>query len=222
VLINGKNTPKISNLGKLKMTVQYTNRVGKTYYLREGKTKKQKPRYFFSTKTNGKGEAVEHIPDGYEIYERPENAQVFLRKKLPQLITDKEKQLVEKSLTRLHGSKLYIVDCQHQSITIYESNINVDHFKNLYDDFLKGVPLLPGMHLDDDAIHSLFMPADQNYTAMLRFRLVDKEERIFKAERFCFRGSIDDWIFLDGPDTLENLIKQNVKLLGTESLSRRI
>ena len=198
------------------MTVQYTNRVGKTYNLLEGKTKKQKPRYFFSTKTHGKGEPVEHLPDGYEIYEHPENAQVFLRKKLPKLITDKEKQLVEKSLAKLQRSKLYIVDCKNEYITIYESNIDVDNFKNILGNFLEGVPLRPGVD-SEDAMNLLLMTADRNYTAMLRFELVDKEERTFTAERFCFRGSIDDWIFLDGPDTLEKLIKRNVKLLGTEA-----
>ncbi len=69
------------------MTVQYTNRTGKTYYLREGKTKTGKPRYFFSSQQTGKGEVVEHVPEGYEIYEHPENAQVFLRKKRPKIIS---------------------------------------------------------------------------------------------------------------------------------------
>ena len=78
------------------MAVQYTNRIGKTYYLREGKTKTGKQRYFFSTQQEGKGAPLEHVPDGYEIYEHPQNAQVFLRKKRPQLITDIEKHLVDK------------------------------------------------------------------------------------------------------------------------------
>ena len=69
------------------MAVEYTNRIGKTYYLREGKTKTGKPRYFFSSNKDGKGEAVKEIPEGFEIYEHPENAQVFLRKKRLQLIT---------------------------------------------------------------------------------------------------------------------------------------
>jgi len=94
--------------------------------------------------------------------------------------------------------------------------VDVEDFKNSFGNFLIGVPLRNGMD-SDDAMNFLLMTADQNYTAMLRFRLVDKEERTFAAERFCFRGSIDDWIFLDGPDTLEKLIKRYVKLLGTES-----
>jgi hypothetical protein len=49
--------------------------------------------------------------------------------------------------------------------------------------------------------------ADQHYTAMLRFSLDDKEKRQFIAERYCFRGSIDDWIYLSGPDDFTNIIK---------------
>ena len=36
---------------------------------------------------------IEHVPEGYEIYEHPENARVFLRLKRPQIITDIEKHL---------------------------------------------------------------------------------------------------------------------------------
>ena len=46
--------------------------------------------------------------------------------------------------------------------------------------------------------------ADQNYTAMLRFCLIDKKHRTFMAERLCFRGAINDWIILGGPDDLKN------------------
>jgi hypothetical protein len=108
------------------------------------------------------------------------------------------------------------VDYKKEFVTIYESNNDVEDFKNSMGGFLKGVPLRPGMNFDE-AMNFLLMTANQNYTAMLRFRLVDKEQRTFTAERFCFRGSIDDWIFLDGPDTLEKLLKRYVKLLGTDS-----
>ncbi len=65
------------------MSVKFTNRIRQTYYLREGKTKKGKPSYFFSTKQVGKVKIVMQIPDGYEIYEHPENAQVFFKEGTP-------------------------------------------------------------------------------------------------------------------------------------------
>jgi hypothetical protein len=46
--------------------------------------------------------------------------------------------------------------------------------------------------------------------------LVDKERRTFMAERFCFRGAIDDWIFLGGPDDLKKLARKYIRLLGTD------
>jgi len=123
------------------MPVQYTNRVGKTYYLRKSATKAGAPRYFFSMQPEGKGEAVEHIPEGYEIYEHPQNAQVFLRGKRPQLITDSERQLVETHVNQLKRSKRYRVDCKGKFITIYESNADVDQLKGIFGGLLKGAEI---------------------------------------------------------------------------------
>jgi len=78
------------------MQVTYRNRRGKTYYLHEGRTKTGKPKYHFSLKNNG--ELVDELPDGYEIYEHPGTGGVFLRKKLPQLILNIEKDVIEKEL----------------------------------------------------------------------------------------------------------------------------
>jgi hypothetical protein len=52
---------------------------------------------------------------------------------------------------------------------------------------------------------------------MLRFVLIDNAKRKFIAERYCFLGSIDDWINIGGPDRLENLTKKFLKHLGKES-----
>jgi len=46
--------------------------------------------------------------------------------------------------------------------------------------------------------------------------LNDKERRTFVAQRFCFRGSIDEWIYLAGPDDFEGIVKKHVKFLGTD------
>ena len=186
------------------------------YYLREGKTKTGKPRFFFSAQQHGKGEVVDRIPDGYEIYEHPENAQVFLRKIRPQVITDLEKLLVNKAVKALKRSKRYLIDCKDENITIYESSADVGELKNIFSDFLKHTPLRAGMTADD-AMNALVNAANQNYTAMLRFRLVDKERMKFTAERFCFRGAIDDWINICSPENLKTLVERYIELLGTDS-----
>jgi hypothetical protein len=197
------------------MVVHYTNRIGMTYYLREGKTKTGKPRYFFSAQQHIKGEVVYRIPDGYEIYEHPENAQVFLRKMRPQLITDLEKLIVNKAVKALQRSKRYLIDIKDEYITIYESSVDVEDLKSIFSDLLEHTPPRPELTADD-AMNVLVNAADRHYSAILRFRLVDKKRRTFTAERFCFIGAIDDWINIGGPENLETLVETYIELLGTD------
>lgn len=51
---------------------------------------------------------------------------------------------------------------------------------------------------------------------MMRFKLANPQKRLFVAERFCFLGRIDDWIYLDGPDPLEPLVRKYAGHLGKE------
>ena len=90
------------------MPVTYKNRRGKIYYLHKGKTKTGKSKYHFSFKN--KGELVDEVPDGYEIYEHPPNGQVLLRKKLPRFITDIESHMIEKELKKIEGARRYLFD----------------------------------------------------------------------------------------------------------------
>ena len=197
------------------MTVEYSNRVGKMYFLREGKTKTGKPRYFFSSKQNGKGNVTKSIPEGYEIYEHPENAQVFLRKIQVRLITELEEQFVKNSLSSLDRTKRYILDCKGKVITIYESNAETENLKGILGGLLTRLTLPPGITADD-AMATLANASNQHYTAMLRFSLENKEERKFIVERFCFRGSVDDWIYLSGPDDFRGVVKKYLSTLGTD------
>jgi hypothetical protein len=48
--------------------------------------------------------------------------------------------------------------------------------------------------------------------------VLDKKRRTFTAERFCFRGAIDDWINIGGPENLEALVEKYIELLGTDYL----
>ena len=80
---------------------------------------------------------------------------------------------------------------------------------------MNNIPTRPGVSADD-AMRALLNIADQHYTAMLRFCLVDKKKRMFTAERFCFRGSIGDWIYLGDSDDFRAIVKKHVKILGTE------
>ena len=178
------------------MPVQHTNRRGKIYYLHRRLTKTGKPQYYFSMRL--KGDLVDSIPEGYEIYEEPLRAQVFLQRKEPQAITDSEKTRVEKALDHLKNSRRYLVQVRGKIITIFESNEDLDELRNSLDS--SPFSCLRSQ-LEDTLKRSL------TYTVVMRFTLVDEDHRVFNPERFCFRGAIDDWIGIGEPDQLDALIR---------------
>ena len=81
------------------MPITHTNREGDIYYLHVRKTKTGRTGWHFSRKRSG--ELVEAIPEGYEIYEKPSSAQVYLRKIKPKAVTDEEVALVYRRLRDL-------------------------------------------------------------------------------------------------------------------------
>ena len=52
--------------------------------------------------------------------------------------------------------------------------------------------------------------------------LMDAEERLFETRRFCFLGSIDDWMTIGDQDALHMLVKTYVQHLGEDSFLRII
>jgi len=190
------------------MPITYTNRGNQLYYLHQGKTKTGKPKYHFSRKD--KGNLVEEVPDGYEIYEHPSNAQVFLRKKQLKIITDIESHLVNKYLKKIKSSHHYLSDIKGKCVTIFESNQNIENLKKVF-------KVLPLGGLRSDQCVNEILNRETAYSPIMRFILEDKKMRFFTAERFCYRGSIDDWIYIGGPDSLENLLKSYLKHLGQDS-----
>ena len=77
--------------------------------------------------------------------------------------------------------------------------------------------MLPfGEHRSDSYLNER-LEHETSYGPILRFILEDEKQRIFIAERFCFKGSVDDWIYIGGPDSLENLLQSFLKHLGQDS-----
>lgn len=71
--------------------------------------------------------------------------------------------------------------------------------------------------LSEDKLREVSMRS-LTYQAVMRFVLVDRDKRLFSAERYCFRGSADDWIAIS-PDgaTLPAHLKKFTRHLGKES-----
>jgi hypothetical protein len=179
--------------------VTHVNRKKDTYYLHAGKTRAGKPKYWFSKRTEG--DLVEAIPKGYEVYENPD-AQVFLRKQKPQVVTPEEVAVVRDGLLRHAPDQNCIVDLREEHIVVYHAErVALD-----LEGFGLGFRELPARY--------------GNYMKVMRFTLTDELSRTFRVQRWCFRGSIDRWIDLrvsGGSGKLPELVEKFCPHIGRES-----
>jgi hypothetical protein len=181
------------------MPVTHVNRKRDTYYLHAGTTKTGKPRYWFAK--SAEGNLLESIPRGYEVYENPD-AQVFLRKIVPQLVTPAEVAVVEDGLKRYAPGQNCLVDVEGKQIVVHHAErVNLD-----LKAFGFGLTELPTFN--------------QRYLKVMRFTLADEKDRTFRVQRWCFRGSIDRWIDLwesRSGGKLSDLVKRFCPHIGQES-----
>ncbi len=186
------------------MTITYVNRKNQIYYLHQGITKTEKPKYFFSMKNEGP--LVDNIPEGFEIYENPD-ARVYLRRIRPKIITDAELAIVNQGVQQFSKLKDYLTDVKKNALIVLTPDQDIEILSELLD----RVPATSGQDVKSLLAQSV------TYSPYLQFVLIDEEKRIFITQRYCFLGSIDDWIEIGKPDTLPNLVKTYVKHLGQDS-----
>jgi len=193
------------------MAYQYRNRRGHVYLLQMGKTRKGNDRYYFGRKLTGT--PVEEIPAGYEVYESPERGQVFLRKIRPSAISEVERELVAEKVRDHLSHDTFAVEVEGNSLVVWLPTQSLDQADAV-------VRKLAG----PDALQSQWFRAardqmhrDLSYEKLMRFELIDEDERLFAAYRWCFRGSIDDWLPIAGPGLLSDHLEVLVKRLGTQS-----
>ena len=181
--------------------ITYRSRTGKTYYLHTGPKRGGGVQHFFTTKSTGS--LAECVPDGFEIYETV-NGQVYLRRTRPKLIGDEELDLLRSGLAKPRAGCRYKVEANGNTVTVHESQDRLGALSALLP------PLSPHRQ---ESIEEQFA----HYQPILRFLLIDSERRLFAPERFCFRGSVDDWISIGPPDTLRKLAARNLKHVGQDS-----
>ncbi len=186
--------------------MKHVNRRGDVYYFFQGVTKTGKPKYYVSRKAESEaGEPIDSLPDDFELFESPVDARVSIRKKVPSDIYDNELQFVQERTKLTVKNVKALVVREGQSIVIYES-AGADEYKSMASAF--------------GGLTSRYVEAMQASSPMspaFRFKLVRKKERIFEAQRFCFRGRIEDWISLHHEGTLDELCQYYLKHLGKES-----
>jgi hypothetical protein len=202
------SSPALAFLKKALMGIEHVNRKGDRYFLQATMGRDGKPRYSFTRKL--KGTAVAGIPEGYQVYESPDDAQVFLRKVKPEAIGSLEKQLVVSAVRGKAGLEHFIVEVDGKSIVVYLPDTDGDEVARMFRDI---VPVLAAKAraLADDMIRR------SRYSKMMRFTLCDLKRRLFNCERWCFLGGIDDWNFLAGAAPLSELVEEYVPHLGKDS-----
>jgi hypothetical protein len=192
--------------------LRHENRRGEVYYLQEGKTRSGKPKYYAGKKLTGTPLAA--MPEGHEFYERPETAQVVVRRLPESPITELERRQAEDIVRRASGLAYFVVAIEGDALVVYTPSATRDDADRLID-LLAG----PGFGKGSaraNAYRAEYVRKSQ-YMKMLRFDLVDADRRLYRAERWCFRGSIDDWISLPGTGPLAKIVEQYARHLDKES-----
>jgi hypothetical protein len=188
------------------MSVSYTNRKGRIYFLCQAQTKSDKPRYYFAREP--KEGAPEHIPAGYKISESV-NGVVSLVKDRPVLILPEELASVEAELEGILHKRRYRVGIKHNRIEVYEMyGPDADGIANIFGKY--GFPV-PGSL---DQLRDVLEETSQFY-AVLRFILIEVDERTFLAQRWCSLGGIDDWVDVEY-GSIQELAPGLIPVLGTD------
>jgi hypothetical protein len=84
-------------------------------------------------------------------------------------------------------------------------------------DILAAIVRDPHASREENARRMQVLRDSRHYSNLLRFKLVHDKRRTFQTQRYCFLGSVDDWIAIGNPGKLTRLVKTYVKHLGKDS-----
>jgi len=171
----------------------YISRNGYKYYLHETRTKTGKQKYTFSKKQES---SINSIPEGYEVYEPP-NGNVFLRKKIVKMFSNDEIKIIEKELKIICKGVNYIIDEKKDGIGIYID----EHFN-------KKAGIVAFSMMTMGYFGKIY------YQPTFRF---SKIENKYSIERFCYLGSIEDWVYLEEGNNLKEVCKKYFVHINKES-----
>ena len=154
------------------------------------------------------------MPEGYGFYERPDTAQVLVPQIKPSPITEAERQQAEEIVRRVSGLEHFVVDVEENAIVVYTPSASRADADNLLKLIAGPLPVVSRARYENFREHHI---KHSPYMKMLRFALVNPDTRQYSAERWCFRGSIDDWIMLRGFGPLAELVENLARHLAQES-----
>lgn len=190
------------------MPMEHVNRRGDRYCIFQGKTKTGRPKYYASKKaTSDSGVPVDTLPDDFEVFENPSNSTVTVRRCKPSRVLPAERDFVQRLTLELSGCSSVQTILDGDRIVIYTPDRDPAVTAEVFGRIFGSSPV----GLDQ------WTQRFTNYTAELRFTLKDADRRLYTAQRYCYRGSIDRWINIGRPAPLEPLVRKFAPHLGQES-----
>lgn len=190
--------------------MDYTNRKGDRYFVFEGKTKTGKPKYFVSRKPSSTGGIrIESLPEDFELFEDPSSQMVSIRRRKPTRIKPFEAQLIHDHAVELSSYSLVQALIDGDQIVLYTPDRDPAAVDSVMGAIF-GSSASSGSFGSWTAHHTRF-------TAIMRFKLVDEDKRLYKAARYCFRSSMEGWLPLSSAAPLATLAKKYLPHLGEDS-----
>jgi hypothetical protein len=187
------------------MPLSYQNRYQQTYYFKKVPTEKGHFRYY-TTKTITDN-CIDDLPRGYEFYEHPEYAIVFLRKKIPLFLEEQEISTVHKAITELAHIKDFVVEARGRKIQVFITDINADFLEQNFQDIVEK---------SSKTVTELLQQV-QRFDLRLIFVLEHPLLRIFRVQKCSFAGFQKRWIDLEKSNDIAYLAQKYCFHLGRDT-----
>lgn len=182
--------------------VEYENRRGVRYFLHRRVDRRGRERFVFA-RSLGDG-AMPEVPDGYQIQESV-NGTVSLVKIQARVIRELEEELVRAAVARVRSSARREGD-HFVSVAMFEVEAKGETI------FVHEGTGFGGVNF----VGRVVMTRPSRFHPVLRFDLVDRDERAFEVRRMTWRGD-GGWSYPLRRGPLRELVKDTVKHLGQDS-----
>lgn len=188
------------------MALSIENSKGKAYFIKSRKTKKGNTTYYMTKKEDSS--CLSEVPEGYEVFEKFDSNVLYIRKRKESLFDLKEINLLQASLQQNDSLADFKVDIDGKILSIYtaDKEINDRQFSSLIEPFYS--------RLQIDEYRSMWIRFEE------RMRIIihgNKQEREFEIKRYCYRGSVDDWIRVGVESDIKLVVRNYLVHLGRDS-----
>jgi hypothetical protein len=164
------------------MPKSFENSKGKTYFIKSKLTKKGNTTYYMTRKEDES--CLSALPEGYEVFEKYDSGSMFVRKKQISLFNLKEINAIKASLDKNESVVDYRINITGKEMAIYTVEKEIDASR-------LGSPLISFYKMAQTS----HPPSWRNFAERMKVIIhQNKSGTEFEVQRYCYRGSIDDWI----------------------------